>query len=82
MKRGAEAASSAPPPPPPLEQGQLSKPWFLSGGTEYPTNFEGTPKLFPDEDDGDRIVEQLMYVPEDYQGKKSLHTSINPSNYW
>lgn len=45
------------------------KPWFLSGGTEYPTNFQGTPKLFPDEDDGDRIAEQLMYVPEDYEGK-------------
>lgn len=47
----------------------LPKPWFLSSGTEYPTNFQGVAKLFPDEDDGDRIVEQLMYVPEDYQGK-------------
>lgn len=46
----------------------LLKPWFLSGGTEYPSNFQGIPKLFPDEDDGDRIVEQLMYVPENYQG--------------
>lgn len=25
--------------------------------------------MFPDEDEGDRIIEQLLYVPEDYQGR-------------
>nr|CAI5842106.1 unnamed protein product [Callosobruchus analis] len=44
------------------------KPWFMTGGTDYPTNYKGPPRLFPDEADGDRIVDQLMYVPEDYQG--------------
>nr|CAH7741259.1 unnamed protein product [Callosobruchus chinensis] len=44
------------------------KPWFMTGGTDYPTNYKGPPRLFPDEADGDRVVDQLMYVPEDYQG--------------
>lgn len=48
------------------KQGKL---WFMSGGTEYPTNYKGPPRLFPDQADGDRVVDQLMYVPEDYQGK-------------
>uniref|UniRef100_V5G3Y4 Glycoprotein 3-alpha-L-fucosyltransferase A n=1 Tax=Anoplophora glabripennis TaxID=217634 RepID=V5G3Y4_ANOGL len=44
------------------------RPWFMAGGTEYPTNYKGPPRLFPDQADGDRVVDQLMYVPEDYQG--------------
>ncbi|VEN34890.1 unnamed protein product [Callosobruchus maculatus] len=44
------------------------KPWFMTGGTDYPTNYKGPPRLFPDEADGDRVVDQLMYVPEDYRG--------------
>ncbi|CAG9858493.1 unnamed protein product [Phyllotreta striolata] len=47
---------------------QQGKPWFMTGGTEFPGNYKGPPRLFPDQADGDRIVEQLMYVPEDYQG--------------
>lgn len=43
--------------------------WFLAGGTEYPGNHKGPPRLFPDQADGDRVVDQLMYVPETYQGK-------------
>lgn len=43
--------------------------WFFEGGTLFPTANKGLPRLFPDQMDGDRIVEQLMYVPEDYQGK-------------
>ncbi|KAG5890575.1 hypothetical protein JTB14_012703 [Gonioctena quinquepunctata] len=47
---------------------QQGKPWFMTGGTEYPGNYKGPPRLFPDQADGDRIVDQLMYLPEDYQG--------------
>lgn len=72
MQRDAKVIATTPPTTPWFAHQQtkhnLPKPWFLSGGTEYPTNYQGIPKLFPDEDDGDRIVEQLMYVPEDYQG--------------
>lgn len=46
----------------------ISKFWFFDGGTQFPENARGTPKLFPDEAVGDRILDQLMYVPEDYQG--------------
>lgn len=45
----------------------IEKAWFFRGGTEYPSNGHGHPRLFPDQFEGDRIVEQLMYVPEDYQ---------------
>ena len=45
------------------------KAWFFSEGTLYPRNSEEMPPLFPEEDPGDRVVEQLMYVPSDYQGK-------------
>lgn len=48
------------------KQGKL---WFMTGGSEYPTNYKGPPRLFPDQADGDRVVDQLMYVPEDYLGK-------------
>lgn len=52
----------------------LTKAWFFREGTQFPDNFRGMPKLFPDENDGDRVVEQLMYVPHNYQGKK--HTVL------
>ncbi|XP_050302319.1 glycoprotein 3-alpha-L-fucosyltransferase A-like [Anthonomus grandis grandis] len=45
----------------------LEKPFFLSGGTLYPSKTKGPARLFPEQADGDRIVDQLMYVPEDYQ---------------
>lgn len=46
------------------------KPWFMKDGKVYPTSNRGPPRLFPDQADGDRIVDQLMYIPDDYQGKK------------
>ncbi|XP_056644935.1 glycoprotein 3-alpha-L-fucosyltransferase A-like [Diorhabda sublineata] len=49
-------------------RGNQGKPWFMKGGTDFPGNNRGPLRLFPDQADGDRIVEQLMYVPEDYQG--------------
>ncbi|XP_050515938.1 glycoprotein 3-alpha-L-fucosyltransferase A-like isoform X1 [Diabrotica virgifera virgifera] len=52
----------------PTAKENQGKPWFMKGGTEFPGNYRGPPRLFPDQADGDRIVEQLMYVPEDYQG--------------
>lgn len=47
------------------------RPYYLTGGTLYPTKSKGPARLFPEQADGDRIVDQLMYVPEDYQGKKT-----------
>lgn len=45
------------------------KNWYFSGGTIYPSKTKGPLKLFPDQDAGTRIEEQLMYLPEDYDGK-------------
>lgn len=45
------------------------KAWFFKGGTEYPENIKGHLRLFPEQHEGDRIEEQLMYIPEEYQGK-------------
>lgn len=47
-----------------------AKHWYLTGGNVYPSNFKGTPRLFPEQDNGDRISDQLMYVPEDYEGNR------------
>ncbi|XP_074039634.1 glycoprotein 3-alpha-L-fucosyltransferase A [Leptinotarsa decemlineata] len=47
------------------------KPWFMKDGTELPEKHKGPLRLFPDQASGDRIVDQLMYVPEDYQGNNS-----------
>uniref|UniRef100_A0AAR5PHD8 Fucosyltransferase N-terminal domain-containing protein n=1 Tax=Dendroctonus ponderosae TaxID=77166 RepID=A0AAR5PHD8_DENPD len=44
------------------------KPFFLRGGTRYPSKSKGPVRLFPEQADGDRVVDQLMYVPEDYEG--------------
>ncbi|KAF7278084.1 glycoprotein 3-alpha-L-fucosyltransferase A-like [Rhynchophorus ferrugineus] len=52
------------------------KPWFWRDGTEYPTKSKGPSRLFPDQADGDRIVNQLMYIPEDYQGYDSPEKTI------
>lgn len=46
---------------------EVVKPWYMQGGKEYPENYKGPLRLFPDQADGDRITEQLMYVPENYQ---------------
>ncbi|XP_074039636.1 glycoprotein 3-alpha-L-fucosyltransferase A isoform X2 [Leptinotarsa decemlineata] len=50
---------------------QQGKPWFMTGGSEFPGEHKGPSRLFPDQADGDRVVDQLMYVPEDYQGYDS-----------
>lgn len=43
--------------------------WFFQRGSRLPSQHSnGLPTLFPDQSDGDRIIDQLMYVPEDYQG--------------
>ena len=47
-----------------------SKPWFLSGGTYSPPKSKWK-NLFVNKDTGNRIIEQLMYVPEEYQEEKS-----------
>ncbi|CAG9813908.1 unnamed protein product [Phaedon cochleariae] len=52
------------------------RPWFMRGGTEFPEKHRGPLRLFPDQADGDRVVEQLMYVPEDYQGYDTPEKTI------
>ncbi|KAF2887230.1 hypothetical protein ILUMI_18943, partial [Ignelater luminosus] len=47
------------------------RPWYFSEGTEFPRAFKGLPNLFPGQTEGDRVIEQLMYVPEDYKGSDS-----------
>lgn len=43
--------------------------WYFSGGTEFPEKTPGPHKLFPYNDPGDRVLEQLMYLPDDFEGK-------------
>lgn len=46
------------------------KNWYLNGGTILPKKSYDSTRLLPDIiNGGDRITEQLMYVPEDYEGK-------------
>ncbi|CAG9768581.1 unnamed protein product [Ceutorhynchus assimilis] len=52
------------------------KAYFFTGGTLYPTKTKGPARLFPEQADGDRIVDQLMYVPEDYQGYDTPEKTI------
>lgn len=48
---------------------QLPKNWYLNGGTILPKKSHDSTRLLPDQSNGgDRITEQLMYVPEDYEG--------------
>lgn len=63
-------ASSTPAEPDvePTKEDTPGKAWFLKDGQVYPTPNKGPVRLFPDQADGDRIVDQLMYIPEDYQG--------------
>ncbi|KAF5291716.1 hypothetical protein FQR65_LT11409 [Abscondita terminalis] len=44
------------------------KPWYFYGGTDFPDMSKRDLNLFPDQADGDRILEQLMYIPENYEG--------------
>lgn len=59
--------TEAPPPLPPSRE-ENSRPWFFYDGNILPERTDKQPALFPDENSGDRIIEQLMYIPEDYQG--------------
>lgn len=52
-----------------LKEEPPEKPFFLRGGSRYPSKSKGPARLFPEQADGDRVVDQLMYVPEDYQGE-------------
>jgi glycoprotein 3-alpha-L-fucosyltransferase len=63
----------------------LEKLWFFQGGTLFPTASKGLPRLFPDQVDGDRVIDQLMYVPEDYQGfdtQEKLVLAYNGLGTW
>lgn len=57
--------TEAPPPPSREENGRE---WFFNDGNVYPEKADKEPVLFPEQSSGDRVVEQLTYVPEDYQG--------------
>lgn len=69
----------------------VEKPWFMVGGTKkaQPEVRDGkaqkrTAKLFPEEvsDGDDRIVEQLMYVPQDYNPKSANVKVIFTESSW
>lgn len=49
----------------------LDRPWYMKHGNAYPEVQQSESKLFPDQVDAasDRIIEQLMYMPSDYEGK-------------
>lgn len=51
-----------------LKEEELSKNWYLNGGTLMPKKTHGPLRLFPEQSNSDRITEQLMYIPEDYEG--------------
>ncbi|GJQ69868.1 hypothetical protein Trydic_g22415 [Trypoxylus dichotomus] len=75
--------TEAPPIPPSREEN--GRAWFFSDGNVYPERADVTPPLFPDESSGDRIVEQLMYVPENYQGydtQEKVILAYNGLNQW
>ncbi|XP_076351643.1 glycoprotein 3-alpha-L-fucosyltransferase A-like [Tachypleus tridentatus] len=63
------------------ESAVMEKLWFMKNGVKWPveTNHPGAtyspPKIWPHEEDGDRIENQLMYIPTDYA---SLKNSSNP----
>uniref|UniRef100_A0A224YN05 Fucosyltransferase n=1 Tax=Rhipicephalus zambeziensis TaxID=60191 RepID=A0A224YN05_9ACAR len=53
----------------PLSHGQAGsseRPWYMRGGRRRPLPGD-TGSLWPHEDSGDRIEQQLMFVPEDYK---------------
>lgn len=41
-------------------------PWYFKHGTLFPSPSKKKPELFPEQMEGDRIIEQLMYVPPNY----------------
>lgn len=48
------------------QAGSPDRPWYMSGGRRRPLPGD-TGSLWPHEDSGDRIEQQLMFVPEDYK---------------
>ncbi|XP_066255401.1 glycoprotein 3-alpha-L-fucosyltransferase A-like [Euwallacea similis] len=56
--------------------GPPKRPYFLTGGSVLPSKSKGPARLFPEQADGDRVVDQLMYVPEDYQGYDTPEKTI------
>ncbi|KAL1470690.1 hypothetical protein MTO96_024107 [Rhipicephalus appendiculatus] len=48
------------------QAGSSERPWYMSGGRRRPLPGD-TGSLWPHEDSGDRIEQQLMFVPEDYK---------------
>ncbi|KAK9719064.1 Glycosyltransferase family 10 (fucosyltransferase) C-term [Popillia japonica] len=76
--------TEAPPPLPPSRE-ENSRPWFFYDGNILPERTDKQPALFPDENSGDRIIEQLMYIPEDYQGydtQEKVILTYNGLNQW
>lgn len=59
----------------------LAKPWYFENGTIWAIKGETKPKLYPEDDDGDRILDQLMYIPQDYEGKITNLDPIGFSRY-
>lgn len=50
------------------ESDSSEKPWFFRGGTKWPKpDKKHKIKLFPHQDSGDRIGNQLMYLPPNYE---------------
>lgn len=50
--------------------GGSERPWYMFGGRRRPLPGD-TGSLWPHEDSGDRIEQQLMFVPEDYKRNSS-----------
>ncbi|KAH8026071.1 hypothetical protein HPB51_015420 [Rhipicephalus microplus] len=48
------------------QTGSNERPWYMRGGQRRPLPGD-TGSLWPHEDSGDRIEQQLMFVPEDYK---------------
>ncbi|XP_065284229.2 glycoprotein 3-alpha-L-fucosyltransferase A-like isoform X3 [Dermacentor albipictus] len=48
------------------QAGGSDRPWYMRGGRRRPLPGD-TGSLWPHEDSGDRIEQQLMFVPEDYK---------------
>lgn len=48
------------------QAGSNERPWYMRGGQRRPLPGD-TGSLWPHEDSGDRIEQQLMFVPEDYK---------------
>lgn len=47
------------------------KPWFMANGTKRPIPLKSKLSLWPEESSDDRIVNQLMYLPEGYNNSNS-----------